>query len=250
MVCVAATRGGFGDLWLFDTRTDAFLHPLVQYGDALICSDEDVYRQYSRIEWNSLRALLGLRQEEKSWVLVDRNRRDQAVPMFAAMQAQAARPPLDPQQICDMVSRDRRTGTSMAKKKDDAPADVAPAAPANSASVPTGAKGPRGVPGDAMIRMGIDKENKHYGPDNNPKKVGSKTHGRFMGYHDGMTVAAALATGLTTADLIFDRDHGYISFEGGTIPPITAPVAAVEASAEEQTDLEQALQEPEDAEVE
>jgi hypothetical protein len=80
-------------------------------------------------------------------------------------------------------------------------------------------RGPKGVPLDAVIRFGVDKAGNKYGPDNNPKKVGTKTHGRFGTlYQDGMTIQQAMDAGLPTADLVYDRDHGFIQFEGADFP--------------------------------
>ena len=45
----------------------------------------------------------------------------------------------------------------------------------------------------------------------NPKRAGSKSHERFALYVDGMTVAAALAAGLTTGDIHHDVAHNFIS---------------------------------------
>lgn len=258
MTCLAVTRGGHGDVWLFDTRTVAYLHPLVQYGDALVQGPTDIVHQYNRLDWNTLRSVAGLPPAQlpdtpREWRMFAEFQADQ---VYDALVKRASRPPLDPQQICDMVSRDRRLGT-MAKKKDTAPADVtaaqAPAvagAAATAGSLPT-TRGPKGVPLDAVIHMGKNKEDKHYGPDNNPKKPGSKTHGRFAKYSHGMTVQQALDVGIPTADLVYDREHGFISFVGGTAgaapsapaPQAAAPAVDAETAAEQEAELEEALEE-------
>lgn len=242
MVCVAITRGGLGDVWLFDTRTAAYLHPLVQYGDALLISPETLISQYNRLEWNELRALAGLPA-----ALLPTTPREWR--MFAEFQAgnildeltkRAVRPPTDSQQICDIVSLDRKKGTTMAKKKDTAPADATTAVEGSTASnLPAQARGPKNVPADAIITMGKDKDGKDYGPDNNPKKAGSKTHGRFKSYATGMTITEALATGLTTADLVYDAAHGFVSFSGGT-PAAAAVSATTEVEASEASEEQEA----------
>lgn len=226
MACVAVTRGGFGDVWVFPTRTEAFLHPLVQYGDALLLDPSSLTDQYNRLEWRSLRLLAKLPPGE-----LPENRRHsrgmmetQAPQIFEALVRLAQPAPSDPAEVCRLVTQDRRLGT-MAKKKQDAPADAAssPTEGATAASnLPAQVKGPKGVPADAVITMGKDKEGKDYGPDNNPKKAGSKTHGRFQSYQTGMTIQQALDAGLTTADLNYDKEHGFISWTGGSQQPASA----------------------------
>ena len=255
MVCVAVTRGGFGDVWLFDSRTEAFLHPIVQYGDALLLGPEDLVYQYNWLEWNNLRRLAGMEPLPPA----DLTRRQhlaisgqQSGRIFEALLARASRPPSDPQQTCDIVSRDRRLGT-MAKKKEDAPKPpagtvrVAPTPKDGDAVSPVGVRGPKGVPLDAVIHMGHNKDGVPFGPDNNPKKPGSKTHGRFALYVQDMTIEQAIAAGIPTADLVYDRDHGFIKFHGGTPAGSAAPAGKaepkekIELSEEEQ--IEELLEE-------
>lgn len=47
----------------------------------------------------------------------------------------------------------------------------------------------------------------------NPKKPGSATHARFELYRPGMTVDQVCALGVTTADVRYDVDHGFITLE-------------------------------------
>ena len=81
------------------------------------------------------------------------------------------------------------------------PAAEAPAAEAPAAKT----RGPRGVADSATIKLLVQ---------GNPKREGSKAHGRFAAYVDGMTVGAALDAGVTTPDLVYDSKHGFISIEG------------------------------------
>jgi hypothetical protein len=231
LVCVAVTRGGLGDCWLFDRRQDAYLHPIVQYGDALVEVPDDLVRQYNKLEWSSLRVLAGLHASDYR----NMHRREfadlqniQAPTILEALITRAQRPPLDLQQVCDTVSRDRRMGPVMAKKREDAPQDAVATAPAVKNAPPPQVRGPKDVPQDATIHFGANKEGMQYGPHNNPKKAGSKAHDRFAVYQEGMTIAQALEAGITTADLTYDRDHGFVTFHGGTV------VAAQTAPAEQE----------------
>lgn len=88
-------------------------------------------------------------------------------------------------------------------KKEVATKAAAPVAPVEEkAPAP---RGPKGVELTAKITM-LVKEN--------PKRVGSKSRDRFDGYKDGMTVAEALAAGITTPDLIYDTAHSFVQIEG------------------------------------
>lgn len=52
--------------------------------------------------------------------------------------------------------------------------------------------------------------------DKNPKREGSAAHDRFAKYRSGMTVAQAVAAGVTRGDLTFDADHSFIKIEAPT----------------------------------
>jgi hypothetical protein len=47
----------------------------------------------------------------------------------------------------------------------------------------------------------------------NPKREGSKAHGRFAVYANGMTVAEAIKGGVLYADLSWDVGHGFIKVD-------------------------------------
>lgn len=82
--------------------------------------------------------------------------------------------------------------------------ETAPAAKTDPKAV-----GPKGVKNDAVITLLATS---------NPKREGSAAKIRFAGYADQMTVSAALATGLTTPDLVYDAKHGFTQIEGYTVP--------------------------------
>lgn len=67
--------------------------------------------------------------------------------------------------------------------------------------------------GDAKVRLLEDANGVKYGPENNPKKKGSKTHERFKLYKDGKTVEELLADGAVYGDFGYDEDHGFVVFE-------------------------------------
>lgn len=85
-------------------------------------------------------------------------------------------------------------------------------------------RGPRGIPMDAKIKLGVQtikEEGKPdktvpYGAKNNPKREGTKAATRFETYKNGMTVEAALKAGHKPRHILKDKAKGYILTEGGT----------------------------------
>jgi len=238
VVCLVVTRAGWGDVWSHESRTHAWLHPLTQYGDAILDGPESIISEYGAYEWAAAADLAQVTLPELDLQIL----RQGAVRECRAVMARtagllwdalldAASPALtDPSRVCEQVSRDRRN-TTMAKKE---------AAPKVHAEKPAGEKksaGPRGTATDATIHMLFDKSGKQYGADNNPKKVGSKGHERFAQYVDGMTVEAALKAGVWAADVSWDVSKGFIELRGGTPKAEKAPKApkteAAEAAAAE-----------------
>jgi len=80
------------------------------------------------------------------------------------------------------------------KKEPKAEAEKKPAAP----------KTIGGHPMNATIKMGVNKDSKPYGPDNNPKRQGSAAAIRFANYRDGQTLEEAMKAGLRSDDIGFD----------------------------------------------
>lgn len=62
-----------------------------------------------------------------------------------------------------------------------------------------------------IIKFLDDKDGSAYGPENNPKRKGSKAHAQFALYHEGMTIEEAYAAGITTAELTYDVEHDFIT---------------------------------------
>lgn len=238
MVCVVVTRGGFGDLWLLGSREEAFLHPIVQYGDAILSSPADVCSEYNWMEWGRLRMLAGLVSHPQADLVprqVRAQREQQAPQIFEALKRQAQPAPTDPAEICRIVSRDRRNTGTMARKNKNAPTEEAQAPAAEKtegSNLPAAQRGPKGVPLTATISFGSDKDGKQYSAtEHNPKKEGSKTRARFALYMEGMTIEQALDARITTADLVYDKQHGFISFADAVVED-TADAAVEEDTVE------------------
>lgn len=213
MTCVAVTRGGWGDFWLFDTAAEADLHPLIQYGDAILAGPDDVVKQYNTLEIG--RFLTKLKQPDLRAAVMAHVDLDLLPPrkklevvvqysekIWDRMVQLAKTPPARPVDICNLIREDRTQMIQegrMAKaelKTDGEKATKAKAAPkpkADKAAAPAAAKAPRPPKyrPDQVILMGTDKEGKKYdGKTNNPKRSGSKRAALFVHLKDGMTVAA------------------------------------------------------------
>lgn len=75
-------------------------------------------------------------------------------------------------------------------------------ASAKKAAKPEAKKGRPSANADGKIKV-LAKEN--------PKRKGSEAYKRFAKYVTGMTVAEALKKGVTSADIAYDKKHGFIS---------------------------------------
>ena len=77
-------------------------------------------------------------------------------------------------------------------------------------------EGERPEPKSTLTRTPVQRTDPrrivHVAP--NPKKPGSKSYERYAAYREGMTVSEAIAAGVTSADVKWDHDHGFIRFEG------------------------------------
>lgn len=226
---VAVTRGGFGIVYLFSSRQEADLHPLIQYGDAILTGPEDVTRQYSLVEMPRFLALLGdeelrvtvLAEVHPDLGLSGRDRLDRVAARAGAvwhrLLSVAVGVPSDPSEVLAVVRSDRaamaeqqRKETTVAEEKTKpakAPKAAAAPKPAKEAKPPKFAY-------DSTIKMLADKAGKAYGKDNNPKRAGSSAAERFAFLKDGMTVKKFCdAVGSETAamaDLAWGVDKGQL----------------------------------------
>jgi hypothetical protein len=122
----------------------------------------------------------------------------------------AAQPvPSDPDEVIDLVQRDRdiiygERKMAKAPAKNEAPA---------AEKAPKEKKEPkpqlvRGHAMSAIMSFGQDAEGKSFGPKNNPKREGSASAARFALYKPGKPLSAQLGQegGPTLDDLKFDSD--------------------------------------------
>lgn len=212
MTVLVVTCNGLGDLFLAKDFEEADLHPLVQYGDAVIRDEEHLFKcllpdeilrlvtdEFREIVANAVRESTGrasfveacLRHRERIWSNLIRS---------------AAQLPKDPAVICELIRADRirtlrqQKETRVMAKKDE---NTEPKAETWAGHALT-----------AKIRMGKDKDGKPFGVENNPKREGSKSHARFALYTDGMTIQSLRdAEGSMAADVAYDKNKGYITVE-------------------------------------
>lgn len=196
---IAVTRAGLGDWLLFDSFEDADTHPLVQYGDVIMSSPEDIPRQWTPLELPSLVASLEMGEVdlEGDWV----RRHGRAI--WARMIARASAPTEDPAEICSLVVRDRKLSIKerQMSDKNKKPAEKKEGTP----------RAAKKYTGEMKITLLTDKDDKPYGPKNNPKREGSKSADRFALYKNGMTVDQFVAAGGLYADVVYDVDKKFIS---------------------------------------
>lgn len=271
MNCIAITRGGFGSVLLFESAEEAFLHPVVQYGDAIVPSAEDLPELYNKTEWVRLMRLAGVddRLAEDALVylspLEERSlRRRMSEKIWTRLTERAIPPPSDIETIQDMISRDRsevdrRTGVSVQTATDAAPKPItkkaqkeaeraeraaakaaAPAAPAKSEPKPdTGDFNPA-----TKIRFGKDKEGKSYSATHMPYRADSNRAGRWATLKNGITVKKVVEAGLRPRHLADMVERGFITLE------VPAESASAESSEADETEAETEADESSEAEAE
>ena len=220
------TRQGWGDLWRMPSADEAELHPLVQFGDAVVTGPEGILRQYNLLELPRMVRLLGvpgLSQEVEDELarLQDLPDRKRLLPdhlmvrIWTRMVGMARVPPSKAEKIVDLIRMDRQV-TKEKIMADKAAAKTA-AAPKAPKVVPPKRASKYGEADTISLLKGGEDNKPYHGTDNNPKRKGSKAADWFRGYKDGMTVAdykkhldKVGAGNQLTSTLNYDIAHGYV----------------------------------------
>lgn len=215
---IAIARGGVGQPWLHDSIQAADQHPITQFGDPLISRPGSLMKTLSTAEMVALADAIGdtkIAGELRAPLVAESEyaRKSAVDRLWDSLVRHAPRPPSDPKEVCDIIVADRcRTRiTGVRVRRTEEMSEEAAA----TTEAPTEKKS-RPIPKDpkfsetSVIKLLADKDGKSYGAENNPKKPGTATHGRFAKYVDGMTVKAALEAGLTRGDLSYDKDKKFI----------------------------------------
>lgn len=227
---VAVTRNGLGDMYIFSSRAEADLHPLVQYGDVVCDGPESVLRQYTRMEIPDLLRRLG-DEEFRSEVLMKAAGSlgwSESVTRYSGrvwekMQECASPPPTDPGEIVSRIAKDRKLSLveSRVPKEEKRMSNTQQTENTTAEAKEPAAKKEKATPTTiggfslaSKITMLVDKEGKPYGKDNNPKKAGSKSAVRFEAYgNGGITVEEAYKAGVSSADFAYDVNKGFIKID-------------------------------------
>lgn len=239
MTVLGITRRGTGDIWLFESASEAWRSPLVDPGDAVLTDDGDIFEQYSVAD---MRELADLTENDgfvqtlmecltKPWgstrLAMQATREKYGAELFSRLAAKGRAVPTHPAQLLELCQRDRdwhlkRNGNMAAKEA----AKTAPAA-AKAPKPPKEPKAPKvaaekkiaGHPVTTKIKFGTmtvkDAEGKETtvtcdATKNNPKRAGTKGHADFAKYKNGMTIAAALEAGISAADVGYNLGKGFL----------------------------------------
>lgn len=218
---VGVTRNGLGDMYLFSSRAEADKHPIIQYGDVICDGPESLLRQYNRLEMPDLLRRLG-DEDFRSEVLTRARGAvgwEATVVMYSGaiwerMLGASSPPPEDPSEIISIIVRDRILSISDRNhtKKETTMAASEKTAPKTPEKAPATTIG--GYALTSTITMLVDSEGRAYGPDNNPKKAGSKSADRFAKYGNGnITVEQAHKNGVLAADFAYDVNKKFIKID-------------------------------------
>lgn len=219
MPCIAVTRGGLGDVWLFDSLTHADEHALIQYGDA-ICPDEGhVAKIWSNLELVRFATRFG---DERLATEVQGTKKlgEYTGKLWNLLMSVASRPPSDPAEVLRLVAEDRKktrtTGVIQRSHPSEGSANMAEAQKTETKEKKAGVPRQAKFAGTSVISFGKDeKAGKNYGPQpdgsfHNAKKAGSGAATRFAKMKAGMTVDEAIAAGVTRGDINWDAKQGFI----------------------------------------
>lgn len=228
--CVAITRDGHGDIWAFNSFTEADTHPLIQYGDRIIDGPKKISTRLTLAEIPRILRRVG-RSDLADTVQscfdapthTQRVRRVDEYSKFiwTALLEKARPAPNNPEELVQLIVRDRKLSIQESKKMEAENPTTEAATEATAAPKAKKAKAPK-AEGEAAapkaerynrehkIRLLSNAEGVKYGPENNPKRAGSASHDRFAMYEDGMTIGAAIEKGVKTDDIAWDTKKGFI----------------------------------------
>lgn len=200
---IAVTRNGLGDWYLFDSFEEADEHPVVQYGDVIMTGPDQFMTQFTELEIPLLLEEIGLGHLPSDREGVARNRHK----IWAVIRGRGRRPPHSPAKICEIIRRDRQLS------KKEKPRMTKTETKTEEKTKPVPPKRQKKFAGDMAITLLTNEEGVPYGPENNPKRPGTKTHAAFARYRNGMTVDQAIADGIDYATIVYDHDKGFISIK-------------------------------------
>lgn len=218
MQCVAVTRGGLGDIWLFESLFAADEHPLIQFGDAICPGPTSITKIWSNIELVRMAIRLG---DERLSSEIDGKKRltEYQERLWNLLVSSAQRPPSDPSEVLQIISSDRKKTrvSGVTQRRHPNEESNVMNDETKTAEAPVKRPPPRTAKHavTSVITFGKDAEGKTYGPQGdgtfyNAKRAGSAAADRFTRMKSGMTVQEALDAGVTRGDLNWDAKEGFI----------------------------------------
>jgi len=226
--CIAISRDGLGDLWMFESPLHAGRDPIYQFGDPLIFGADQITKQIAISRLPALMKRLGaeLLEQEIARSLKETEGmafqvRIDAVNVYAKQMWQilcqnASETPEDPVEIVKLIREDRILAQKEARtmeKTDSTTAKTTATKPDGKAPAEKKSRKLSGHDPKSTIHFGSDKEGKKYGPTNNPKREGSASADRFALYKEGMTIEEALTAGVRSVDIGWDVSKGFITIK-------------------------------------
>jgi len=114
MACVAITKGGIGVPYVFQTKEEAFVHPLIQYGDPIFGDPDEVFEAYARFEWAVIMKIAGVEANhildalDTLTPVEERSARRGMLPRIWDGLFKKAQPlPTDFDALCSLIANDR-----------------------------------------------------------------------------------------------------------------------------------------------
>lgn len=231
MKTIAVTGSGFGSVLKFGTPEEAFVHPVVQYGDVILTCEEDIHTNYPPHEFPRLMIYTGISlTESQRLVLTGTNIREaRAVaisftPMVIARLGQmAVEPPSKLEHISAMVARDRKGIKVMSEVKQEVVEKVAKAPKVAKVKEPKAPKEPKVAkvkepkekvlahPAETVLHPGIDDEGHPYSDTNSPVREGSGRHDRFLAMLHAGTYGKVIGDGMIERHALFGMSRGWVS---------------------------------------
>lgn len=209
-------------MWGFQSQSEARSHPLVQEGDPVVQSPEGVLENWNYLLLpRMISDVLGdarggeVAREEilsasVSWDLAMARSRVWSETAWDRMRSRARTVPTKAETVVALIREDRRLYDEWRSREQTARTRRTTMTEATTTETAAKPKTIAGLPLTATIQFGADKEGKSYGPDNNPKRAGSKAHEAFSKYAAGQTLEQAVAAGVPAADIKWDLDKKFI----------------------------------------
>jgi hypothetical protein len=233
MTTLAITRGGFGIVLRFPDDRSAYLHPVVQYGDAIARDPEALMDCYNRIEWPKIMRMA----QYENQLLVDAldhlspveeraARANSCDELFRRLLMRAVDPPALPESLSseeELRQSYARIFAMVAKDRVSQDKELRQQMAAENTTDEVKTPNTGEFAADTKIHFGKDKDGKAWGPSHSPYKPDSKRSARWAKIKRGMTILQALENGQSLKNIRDMTERGFI-----TLHPVAGGEPAVE----------------------